>query len=612
MKKRNLRFIAWVCILILCTTTLLAGCKNNDSKVTSAKTTVESTTKNSTEDSKEVTTAENTTSEKTENKTTEESSEAEKSSDAKDPYEKIEWDAPTPLWEAYKDNFMIGTIYTPNSLNGKDKELTIQHFNAITAENIMKPDAMQRSEGKFSYTQADTMNQFAKDNNITMIGHTLAWHQQSPNWMGTGTDRDKAIAQLKAHVEGIAGHYKDDIYSWDVLNEAINDGVQLPADGDWTKCLRNTQWLKSIGPEYVAMVFEFAREAAPNAILYYNDYNLNDRNKATITAAMVRDLKSQGVPIDGVGMQGHYTSTTSLAQVEASLHMFSELDVVISVTELDAGINNASATGLTYKQEVDQAVFYAKLFQLYKKYDEYIERVTFWGMQDNKSWRSENFPCLFNSDGSPKEAFYAVLNPDVYLDIRSGGDGSPAEKNKIEATKGTPTIDGEKDDVWENAKEANVKIQATAWSGATGKAKTLYDDEYFYILVDVTDFNLDDSSYNEHEKDSVEVYLDQGNEKNAFFDNNDYHYRVNYKGKVTYGTVPTQEGFEGKVTSSTMGYIIECAIPLEKAVKEGQVMGFEVQINDAASGRRQSISKFNDPTDNSYSEPAGWGEVVFK
>lgn len=320
------------------------------------------------------------------------------------------------LADAYSDYFLLGTIYTPKTLSDPEKSLVLGNFNCITPENIMKPEYMQPTEGNFNFTESNTMMQFAGENNLKVVGHTLVWHQQSGDWLGRNVTREEAIEQLRNHITSIVSRYRGKVLSWDVVNEAVDDGKSLPADGDWTKCLRETQWLSSIGPDYIALAFTFAHEADPDAKLYYNDYNLNDSKKAEVVCAMVRDLKSQGVPIDGIGMQGHYTTNVSVASVERSLKMFSELGVEVSISELDVAVNDAAgAKSLTREQEIRQAVTYAKLFKVFKKYSDLIKRVTFWGTVDSASWRSDRFPCLFNGDYTPKEAVYAVLDPEKYL-----------------------------------------------------------------------------------------------------------------------------------------------------------------------------------------------------
>ena len=517
------------------------------------------------------------------------------------------------LKEIYKDDFMIGTIYTSRIESGLDCMLVTQHFDIITPENLMKPEYMQPTEGTFNFNQSDRMMLFADSFEMKVVGHTLAWHQQSGNWLGkSAANREEAIEQLKNHIYGVAGQYKGEIYSWDVLNEAISDGAKLPDNGDWTQCLRETQWTQSIGPDYVAMAFQFAHEADPDALLYYNDYNLNNYNKAEIVAAMVSDLRSQGVPIHGIGMQGHYSTDTTISSVRSSLEMFSEIEgIVVSVTEQDVGVTGSNGK-LTAANEKKQALFYAKLFSLYKEYADLIERVTFWGYRDDTSWRSENCPLIFNADLSPKEAFYAILDPEAY--VAAAAEDPAAAPRRVEAYYGTPVIDGERDAIWvTKAGNYVVNTPVYAWQGATGTVRMLWDESYLYVMMEVTDSVLNASSPNRYEHDSIEVFLDEQNTKEEYYTEAAGQYRVNYQGHITFGTVPTEAGVTAATSLTDKGYIVELAIPFVNDVKEGQILGFDAQINDSnAQGVRQSIMKFNDPSDASFSSTAGWGELVLK
>lgn len=517
------------------------------------------------------------------------------------------------LKEIYKDYFMIGTIYNPWQVTGKDKDLILQHFNVMTPENLMKPDAMQPSEGNFRWNDADAMVEFCQSNGITPIGHTLCWHNQSGNYLSQVSDRESAIERLKTHVQTLAARYDGKIYSWDVLNEAIKDGAKLPANGDWKSQLRETQWTKSIGTDYIELLFTFAAEAAPNTLLYYNDYNMNDYNKAEVAAAMIKDLRSKGIRIDGIGMQGHYSTDTSLSSVRKSLELFSQIEGLrISVTELDVGVNGSNGK-LSSANEKKQALYYAKLFSLYKEYADSIERVTFWGYRDDTSWRKESCPLIFNKDLSPKEAFYALMDPEAYV-ANAANDTQAAPVRQAKAAQGTPEIDGKKDSMWVTATSSyTINTPLYAWQGATGKAFTLYDDNYFYVLVEVEDSVLNSDNPNSYEQDSVEVFFDPENMKEEYYTDLCGQYRVNYKGELTFGTVPTTEGVKAAAATTNKGYIIELAIPLKSKPSSGAVFGFDVQINDAnASGSRVSVMKFNDPTDNSYANASQWGEVVLK
>lgn len=593
-KTNTHRHLSWIVMLSLVFTMILSACSSSTTQSTDVAA-------NQAEQDKNSSVVDDSSSE-------EDSSVEEESSVEEQVKQAPEWPEDFSLYETYQDDFLLGTIYTDNNRGGKDYELTTKQFNTITPENLMKPEYMQPSEGRFNYSSSDVMMNFAKTNNLNVVGHTLAWHQQTGNWLGRNVSRDEAIEQLKSHITNIVGKYKGQIISWDVVNEAIQDGVELPANGDWTQCLRRTQWLDSIGSDYLAMAFTFAHEADPDVKLYYNDYNLNNKKKADIVYAMVKDLQGQGIPVHGIGMQGHYSTDTSVGSVEYSLKLFSQLDVEVSITELDISVNGASASGLTEQQEIAQGISVAKLFQLFKEYKDTVARVTFWGYVDNKSWRSENFPCLFNSDYTPKLAAYAVLDPDKFLAYYDNA--APVEAKTAKAKKGTPTIDGEIESIWDNSEKSDIKSQVTAWEGATGTVRLLWDEAFVYALFEVKDGLLNKSSENLYEQDSIEIFLDQKNEKNEYYDENDGQYRVNYVGTTSFGTVPTTQGFQAAAKEVSGGYVIELAIPLLNKATEGMIMGFDGQINDSnESGIRQSISKFNDITDNSWNATDKWGNL---
>lgn len=616
--QRHSNYVVWLCTLIFILAISMAACNNKEDTPTDKSTEVN--TDNNDIDNKDMenvddnkeneNNSENTdTVDNTDDATDDTTSDKEEDEVADPTTGDSQWPEDFSLYKAYEGDFLVGTIYTDDNRNGAGKELTLKHFNVITPENIMKPEYMQPSEGNFNYKNSDVMVDFGQDNGQKLIGHCLAWHNQSGNWLGRSVTREQAIEQLRSHITNIVGNYKGEFLAWDVVNEAINDGAKLPADGDWTKCLRQTQWLTSIGPDYMAMAFTFAREADPDLKLYYNDYNLNEKSKADIVYAMVKDLREQGIPIDGIGMQGHYTVDTSIGTVEYSLKKFSELGVEVSITELDVGVNGASPSGLTEEQEIKQGIKYAELFQLFKKYSNVIERVTLWGNVDNKSWRSDRFPCLFNADYTPKQAAYAVLDPEKYL-LLNKGEEEVAEATVIKAKYGTPVIDAEIDDIWNDSPAVDVKGQITAWEGATGKVRVLWDEKFVYALFAVEDGVLNSLSPNAYEQDSVEIFLDQNNAKSPYYEEDDGQYRVNYDGVISFGTKPEITGFTAKAIKTDKGYLVEMAIPLVQAPNEGMKMGFEAQVNDSNDkGMRQSIAKLHDMTDNSYQTTENWAEI---
>ncbi|MDR1689306.1 MAG: endo-1,4-beta-xylanase [Clostridiales bacterium] len=521
------------------------------------------------------------------------------------------------LKEVYGDYFMIGTCADNSYFSSSSAKYRVlsEHFNAITAENMMKPESLQATEGDFTFAQADRLVKSTLSNDMTMIGHTLAWHQQSPKWMNSGVGRDEAIRNLENHIAEVISHFGDDVYSWDVVNEAFNDSVTDPSN--WRGALRDTPWKKAIGSDYLEIAFKAARKANPNIKLYYNDYNMDNPSKREAAYYMAKEFLEKDIPIDGIGMQGHYNMMTSVAAVEASILRFKELGLAISITELDVTVNEARGQSkLSEKLELAQAQKYAQLFKVFKENADAIERVTFWGISDAASWRRESFPLIFNSKYEPKQAFYAVADPDKFLEENPiAKPDADAEAKTANAAYGKAEIGGDESQ-WKNAEEIKVNNYIMAWQGATGTAKVLWDEKNLYVLFKVTDSVLNDSSVNPHEEDSVEIFLDETNGKMPFYENDDSQYRINYKNVKTYGA--TGEPKTGKVVSyaaaESGGYTVQAQIPFRKIKGEkGLTIGFDLQINDAnAQGMRVSIAKWNDLTDNSFQSVSGFGNLTLK
>ena len=331
-----------------------------------------------------------------------------------------------PLKTIYKKDFLVGNIINHVYMDGNHFDLLKTHFNTVTCENEMKPEnlAPAGKNGQYRWSTADNMVKKMRDNGIQVHGHVLIWHSQTRAWMTYGT-AEEVKENMINHINTVLNHFKGKVVSWDVVNEAMMDGITDASD--WKNCLRTESgWYKALGPDYIELAFRTAREADPNIILYYNDYSLNERNKATAVRNMVKDIndryRAEGNRrnlIDGIGMQGHYGLWLNVNDVRASLELFKEIGVEISITELDVesrltssrewGVNRN--TVMPQAQAQEQAKLYASLFKLFREYKDTIARVTFWGMDDKNSWKSIGNPCLFDGDLNPKPAFFAVSNP---------------------------------------------------------------------------------------------------------------------------------------------------------------------------------------------------------
>lgn len=525
----------------------------------------------------------------------------------------------TPLKDVYSDLFLIGNVVSPADLGTLKFEFLTMHHNAATAENAMKPEALQEVKGEFTFEAADRMVDAVLDAGLKVHGHVLAWHQQSPLWMHTDPEtgqplpREEALENLRAHIRTVMEHFGDRVISWDVVNEAIVDN---PADPeDWRGALRPSGWYQAIGPDWVEEAFLAAREvldAHPEweIKLYYNDYNLDNQQKARAVAHMVEALNAKYAAehsgkklIDGIGMQGHYNVNTNPENVRLSVERFAGLGVEVSITELDvtAGENHQ----LTEGQAQAQAYLYAQLFQIFKEHGDAIARVTFWGLDDGSSWRADRNPLLFDRTLQAKPAYYAVLDPEMAI---THYEPQVVEVRHAEASFGTPTIDGRVDAIWKTTPAMPLDRYQTAWHGATGVARALWDHENLYVLVEVTDERLDKSSPNPWEQDSIEVFVDENNAKTSFYEEDDGQYRVNYTNQTSFSPAGIAAGFESATRVGRTAYTVEVKIPFRTITPaEGTTIGFDVQINDGQDGARQSVAIWNDLTGNGWQDPSVFG-----
>jgi GH35 family endo-1,4-beta-xylanase len=208
-----------------------------------------------------------------------------------------------------------------------------------------------------------------------------------------------------------------------VVNEAINDGGD-ESTGE-TENLRDSQWMQTLGPEYLTLAFQFAHEADPDAILYYNDYNIESGPKHASSMVLLRRLLEEGAPIHGVGIQGHWRSgSVPFDDIDQAIADYASLGLRVSITELDVTIRGASggqfgrgggrgscnATPPSNDDLAAQAEDYARLFAIFDKHKDVIERVTFWGLNDGRTWRFGQHPLIFDASNRPKPAYTAIVD----------------------------------------------------------------------------------------------------------------------------------------------------------------------------------------------------------
>lgn len=336
----------------------------------------------------------------------------------------VETDDYPSLKELYKDRFLFGcAISTKVQETPEYTELAVQQFNSYTAENAMKPEAVLM----YSKAQADpekyqdhapitTKNieaclEYAKANGFAVRGHTLVWHSQTPDWFfyknydkdsGELADRDLMLARMENYIKDVLEwtneNYPGLIYAWDVVNEAADDGSGM----------RQSLWYKTIGEDFVAKAFEFARKyAAPDVKLFYNDYNSYQTRKQNDILKFLKPIAEAG-NLDGMGMQTHIGEYLNVSDYFKAMKKYhDELGVEIHITELDIGKNN------TEDWELSQGAYYAQFFtSLLAAIDEGVPvtSVTIWGLTDDMSWRTDENALIFNSDLSRKKAFDGIVS----------------------------------------------------------------------------------------------------------------------------------------------------------------------------------------------------------
>jgi endo-1,4-beta-xylanase len=324
------------------------------------------------------------------------------------------------LKDHFKNRFLIGASVTPNSLKGQSGAMIIKEFNTITAENAMKPALIHPEKDRYFWKDTDTIVGFAKRNNMKMRGHTLCWHRQTADWFfkddeGKQVGKVELLKRLKDHITNVVGRYKGSIYAWDVVNEAIDD--------DEKKEFRFSLWYEICGEEYIAKAFQYAHEADPEAKLFYNDYNTENPVKREKIFLMIKKLKEQGVPIHGVGLQGHWSNKwPSSDELKRTIEKFSSLGLDIQITEMDVSVYGSKENidenpgVFTAEREKDQAEKYKSFFEVFLKSNK-ISSITFWNVSDRHSWldnfpvkNRKNYPLLFDAALSRKKAYWEVVN----------------------------------------------------------------------------------------------------------------------------------------------------------------------------------------------------------
>lgn len=325
------------------------------------------------------------------------------------------------LKDAYRDYFWVGVaVNQRNITDSAQQALICREFNSMTAENDMKPQPTEPREGVFDWRRADRVADFCRNNGIRLRGHCLVWHNQIGNWMfkdslGQEASKELVLERIRRHVFAVVSRYRDVVYCWDVVNEAITDDPRVKNP------FRQSRLYKICGDDFIRTAFQAAREADPNALLFYNDYNECDSVKSRRIYEVVKAMKEDGVPIDGIGMQGHYNIYgPSEEQVDKALQLYKSIVEHVHVTELDVRMNRDMGGQLDFKRDStemseklvrQQERQYAALFRVFRKHADVIDCVTFWNLSDRDSWLgARNYPLLFDEHYQKKNAYHVVVN----------------------------------------------------------------------------------------------------------------------------------------------------------------------------------------------------------
>jgi endo-1,4-beta-xylanase len=337
----------------------------------------------------------------------------------------------TSLKSIFKKDFLIGAALNATQIEEKDPKSNIlipQQFSAITPENCMKAEVIHPSWDMYNFNLTDKIVAYGKKKHIKVNGHTLIWHSQLPAFVRNMQNADSVKQFFTNHINTVASRYDGKIFSWDVVNEALEE------DGT----LRKSIYLQKLGEDYIVDAFRMAQQASPKAELYYNDYNIEQPAKRAGAITLIKKIQAAGVRIDGVGIQGHWrVNHIPFKAIEESIIAFAALGVKVMFTELDLSVlpnpwdkdaadvsqtaknsekMNPYPNGLPDSVQTQLANNYEELFKLFLKHKDKISRVTFWGVSDGQSWLNgwpirgrTNYPLLFDRNFEPKPAFYKIV-----------------------------------------------------------------------------------------------------------------------------------------------------------------------------------------------------------
>jgi len=338
--------------------------------------------------------------------------------------------------DLFNNSFYIGVAVNEQQISGKEpKALSLieKHFNSLSPENGLKWGLVHPKQDIYDFDFGDAYVALGEKLGAFTIGHCLVWHEQTPAWVfedesGNLLCKDDMISRMEDHIEKVAGRYKGRIGGWDVVNEAFSE------DGTY----RESKWYKAAGKDFIKSAFRKADEVDPGAELYYNDYNVWKASKRRRILELAKEMKAEGIRIDGIGMQGHYMlDRPTLEEIEQGIIEIAEAGFKVMFTELDVDVlprpsnaqgadlnsnfansaaHNPYVNAISPEAQAELVKRYSDLFQLFQKHKDKISRVTLWGLHDGRSWLNNfpvrgrtNYPLLFDRDLKLKEDVFAKL-----------------------------------------------------------------------------------------------------------------------------------------------------------------------------------------------------------
>lgn len=456
--------------------------------------------------------------------------------------------------------FTLGAAISRAQTLGEHSDLLLKHFSGVTPGNALKWDATEPSEGEFTFGEGDHLVDYAVEHGLTFRGHTLAWHSQTPDWVFKDGDRDltaspadKALllTRLENHVRTLVGRYKGKIAVWDVVNEVVDENQP---DG-----LRRSKWFQITGLDFIRTAFRVAHETDPAAKLFINDYNTEFPRKREALYALVKKLKAEGVPIDGVGHQLHLNiEQPPASEVEATISTFATLHVDQQITELDVSVYPDFVS--TYDEVpaemlAEQGYRYKELFDVFRRHKSQISSVTVWGLADDDTWLSTfpitrlNAPLLFDDELQAKPAYWGVVDPAKL----------PPLVRRLEAPAAKPKVDGKRDLEWDLlpgtpiARVGDVSAAFQARSSATS----------LYVLAEVRD-----ASDDRGDRGDTVTFTVGGTPYAVRRDDGHPH------------------GVDAAVKKTKGGYLVEARLPIGSSSEPGTDV--TVAVTDASGGSRTS------------------------